>query len=141
MSVPVTNFPVLHRFQAIGITLLLVMFTFLIWMGVGPLLRDDLATARIIAYAAIGVAATIIAVVILVLKPRVPARAPGQSVEQYWRTPASTQTVLLMWFLLEAGAVLAAVAFLLSGEVIAAVASAIAIAVFWMNGPQAFAKP
>jgi hypothetical protein len=136
-----TNVPQLHKFLGLGVTSILLMFTFLTWLGIAPLLRDDGGAARTIAYATAGVAAVIAGVVLLVLKPKVPERAPGQSVAQYWAAPASAQKVLLVWFLLEGGAVLAAIGFVLSGETIAAVVAAITVVVFWMNGPHVFAKP
>ena len=133
--------PQLHKFLGFGVTSILVMFAFLAWIGMVPLLRDDPGLARTLGYAGAGVVAILVGVVLFVVKPRVPRRAPAQSVAQYWANQASAQQVLLVWFLLEGAGVLAAIAFVLSGEAIAAAAAVITAALLWMNGPRTFANP
>jgi hypothetical protein len=135
------NVPMLHRFLAIGATLLFLMFLGLKAAGIAPLLREDPELTRTIGYVLTGVVAILLAVALLVLKPRALERSPGQSVQQFWATTATAQKVLLVWFVLEGAATLASVGFALTAEPAVGVVAAIAIATFWMNGPGTFAKP
>lgn len=138
-SAPAT-IPMLHRFLGIGVTLLLAIFSWLGTMGIAPLLRDDPETARTIGYAGLATVGVVIASALLVLKPRVPRRTPGQSADQFWATPANAQPAQLVWFALDGAAVTAAITYLLTADVVAWVIAALAAAIFWMNGPQSFAN-
>jgi hypothetical protein len=135
------NVPMLHRFLAIGATLLFLMFLGLKVAGIAPLLREDPELTRTIGYVLTGVVAMMVAVALLVLKPRAPERSPGQSVDQYWATTTIAQKVLMVWLVLEGAAALASVGFALTAEPAVGGVAAIAIATFWMNSPDAFAKP
>ncbi len=127
--------------MAIGATLMFLMFLGMKGVGVVPLLREDPEFTRTLGYVLAGVVVSILAVALLILKPRVPQRTPGQSVEQFWATRASADKARLVWFIHDGAAVLANVSYVLTGEIVAAVVAAITIALFWMNGPNAFAKP
>ena len=121
--------------------MLLLMFTFLAWQGIAPLLREDPESARLIAYAGAAVVAGIVAVALFVLKPRVPERTPGQSVEQFWATPKNVQKAQLLWFILEGAAALGSISFALTAQPLVWVVTALAVVTFWLNGPAALARP
>jgi hypothetical protein len=130
----------LHRFLGIGLLLFAAVAGVMRFLGRLPLVPPDNATA-IIGFVFSGVVAAIVIVAIGVLRPRVPARSPGQAVEAFWTTPAVAAKVLPVWFVLEGAAVLGLVGFLVTGVPMVAGFAALAIAVFWWSGPDSFAKP
>jgi hypothetical protein len=85
------------------------------------------------------VAVALVAVALLLLKPRVPARGPRQSLEEYWSS--ATRTILPMWFVMEAAGMIAIVGYYLTGQALAAVAIGISVGAFIWYGPKAFADP
>ena len=82
----------------------------------------------------------LLAVALLVLKPRVPARQPGQTAEAFWSKLEVVSKVMLVWFLMEGAGVISAVGFLLIGGNVAAIVMGVTIAAFWMCGPATFVK-
>lgn len=96
--------------------------------------------APIISYVFSGIVVALVMVAIGVLRPRVPARSPGQSVESFWMTPAVAARALPVWFVLEGAGVFGLVGFLVTGAPMVAGFAALAIAVFWWSGPESFAK-
>ena len=133
------NTPTLHRFLGIGLVLVATVFLALTYGGIAPVLAADGVTPKV-AYAFAAVAVVLVAVALLLCKPRVPNRGPGQSVDEYWSTPEVSEKVMLVWFLLEGAGTLAGVGYLLTGELVTAIAMGLAIVVFWMFGPSAFAN-
>ena len=133
--------PMLHRFLGIGITLLAVVFIVMTALGFAPLLATDDETTPMFGYGLSGIAIVLAVVALLVYKPRVPERRPGQTVEQFWTDADAVQTIMPVWFLLEGAATLSAIGFLMSGEPVALLTTGLAIIAFWMTGPNAFAKP
>ncbi|HSC28413.1 MAG TPA: hypothetical protein VLD67_14135, partial [Vicinamibacterales bacterium] len=81
-----------------------------------------------------------VVVTLLFLKPRVPERQAGQSLEDYWARTDVREAVIRVWFLLEGAGVLAAVAFVLSRLPLAALVMLLAIAVHWVHGPARFGR-
>jgi len=130
--------PKLHRVLLIGQLTSMAVFLFVHFRGIVPLRDSD--TASLVAYALSGIAALQVIAAFFVLKPRVPTRSPAQSVEQYWSTPSSTQQIFLVWFILEAGVVLSAVGFLLTGDPLPAVIAGVGILFFFRSGPSAFTE-
>lgn len=129
----------LHRVLGIGLVTVGSVFVVLAYVGVVPLLGDD-GAGLVIAYAFSGIGFVVTAIALLLLKPRVPERRVGQSVEQYWSTPDVRAKVLPVWFLLEGATMVAAVGYLLTGELAAAIVAGAGIVAFWISGPQAFTK-
>lgn len=138
MTTAQASVPLLHRFLGIGLAIVGAVFIGLDILGQAPLLPPDEVT-RVIAYALSGVGVGLIAVALLILKPRVPPRQPGQSEADYWTTPHSSGRIMHVWFVIEGAGMLSGVGFLLTGEPAAAIAMGAAIAAFWMVGPSAFA--
>lgn len=136
---PTATTPLLHRFLGIGLVTVSASLTVVKYLGLAPTLRHDDVTS-VIAYAFSGLAVVLAAVALVVFKPRVPERSPGQSVEEYWSTAEVGSKVLPVWFLLEGAGTIAAVGYFLSSEPMAAVATGVVIVVFWWCGPNVFAK-
>jgi hypothetical protein len=131
--------PLLHRFLGIGMVVLAVVFTGMFAVGIGPLIKEP-GLERQLAWIMTGISLALGATALLVLKPRVPERRPGQSVQEYWSNVEIASKAMTTWFLLEGAGVLAAIAFLLTGLSAAGLVMAVTIAAFWMTGPNTFAK-
>jgi hypothetical protein len=89
-------------------------------------------------YALSAISFVLVAVALLLLKPRIPAREPRQSVEKYWSS--ATGTILPMWFVMEAAGMIAIVGYFLSGQAVAAVAIGVSIGAIIWYGPKAFVQ-
>ena len=127
--------------MAIGVTALGAIFIVLIALGRGPIMPPEPGSPPWLAYAFCAISVVLVVVALVGLKPRVPERRPGQSVDQYWSDPAFAAHVTRVWFALEAAATLSALAVFMVGGPITMLAMGLAIVVFWMTGPNAFAKP
>jgi hypothetical protein len=130
----------LHRFLGIGLAALGLTFAVLTAVGVAPLLPQHDEGARIIGYAASGLAVLVILAALLVFKPRVPERPERQAVVDFWSTPLVVQRVMRVWFLLEGAGVLAGIAFLLTGDLVPLLTMAVAMVLYWICGPNRFAE-
>jgi hypothetical protein len=129
---------ILHGSLAAGLGLTLAVVLFLRYRGVVPLLRSD--TGRdLIALAMSGAACVAIAVGLLALRPRVPRRVPGQTVDAYLDREDVIARALLVWALCEGGGMIAAVAFALTGAIGPAIVSAAALVALVFYGPAYFA--
>jgi len=129
----------LYRFLRIGVSLLAAVFLVLRFSGFAPLMPAD-DGSQLIAYVMAGIAVVLVLAGVFVLKPRVPARRPSQSSAEYWSTPATAKQALSVWFVLEGAATLAAVGFLMTGHSVAGAAMVLAIAAFWIVGPETFER-
>ncbi len=130
----------LHRILGIGVTTVAAVFLVLTYLGIAPILREPDGFEQIVAYVLSGVAAAVVAVALLIVKPRIPDRVFGQSVEEYWSEPKMRENVLLIWFLLEGAGILAAIGFFLTGAVVSAIAMGGAIVIYWLSGPKVLMK-
>ena len=119
------------------VSVILVVLTV---MGVVPFMapNDEEALRPTAAYVASGVVVAALAVVVGVLKPKVPVRGPGQTTAQYWAVPGVVSKVQMMWFLLDSASMIAAVAYAMTGHLLLAAVLAAAVAVFWWMGPNQF---
>lgn len=113
-------------FLGIGLILLATVSGVLTYIGIVPLSPPDGATP-VIAYTLSGFGVVLAAVALVVLKPRVPDRRSGQSVEEYWSTPEVGAKVLPIWFLMEGAGTMATVGYLVTGEPLSAVTMGLAI--------------
>ena len=104
-----------------------------------PLLAVDDAS-RLVGYGMAGIAAAVLLVAIVFMKPRVPGRMGGESVPDYWMRPEVVQPAMLVWFLMEGAGVLASVAFALTAVAAAAGVMVLCVAAYWLIGPNAFAR-
>jgi hypothetical protein len=133
------TFPLLHRFLGIGQVALFAVALGLKSMGVVPLLGED-EFVHTMAYTIVAISAVMAVVALVVLKPRAPERPLEQPVAEYWATPAVAQKVLPVWFLLEGAGIFSIVGYLISGTPVSLIAAGLAIMLFWLFGPMAFAK-
>ena len=81
MATPVPTAPLLHRSLGMGLTTLAAVFVVLRYLGEAPFAPADSMTS-VIAYTFSGLAFALLAVVLLLLKPRVPDRRASQSMEE-----------------------------------------------------------
>ena len=129
----------LHLFLGIGSTLLAAVFIGMTAVGRAPLIPGDDSIAAI-GYGLCGIAVVMAAVALVVLKPKVPERRPGISVDQYWADTNVLAAIVRVWFSLEGAATLSAVAFLLAGGPVALITMCLTLAAFWLTGPNLFAR-
>lgn len=73
-----------------------------------------------------------------VFRPRVPVPSPGEPAAAYWARRDVMAAALPFWALSEAGGVVAAVGYFLTGEQVAAAATIVAVVAFWYWGPGTF---
>ena len=139
MTTTQTTAPLLHRFLLIGLVMLAAVFVFLRSRGMALLPPEDNVT-RVIGYTLSALPFVLIAVALLLLKPRVPARGPRQSIEEYWSDMNVNAKVFPVWFIMEGAGMTANIGYFLTGEPVAAVAMGLAIVAFAWCGPNAFAK-
>jgi len=127
----------LYHFLRIGVSVLAAVFLILRLAGLPPLLHADSAT-DVTAYVLAGISVVLLLIGLFVLKPGVPARRAGQTTSDYWATPKAVQKAMMVWFVIEGSATIAAVGFLVTGHVVASAAMVISIVAFWMVGPEKF---
>jgi len=127
--------PVLHRSL---LTSLLLITGVMVVLRSGDSGASGTSGNQMLGYAFSALSFVLVAVALLYLKPRVPARRERQPVEEYWSSV--TGTILPMWFVMEAASVLAVVGYFLTGLTVTAVAIAVSIDLFIWYGPKAFVQ-
>ena len=127
--------PVLHRSLLTGQLILTGVMVVLRSGDTGRELSDD---NQMLGYGFSALSLVLVAVALLLLKPRVPAREPRQPVEEYWSSV--TSTILPMWFIMEGAGLIAIVGYFLTGQTVAAAAIAMSIGTFIWYGPKAFVQ-
>ncbi len=125
---------ILHRALAAGLTVVLAVFSFLIYQRGGPLLAADSAR-DLIGLVLGGVGLVPLTLGFLVFRPRIPARRPGQDAQAYWTQPEVTGAALLVWVLFEGGGMVGAVGYLLSAHLAAGFTAAAGLAALVLSGP------
>lgn len=106
MAVPAqATAPLLHRFLGIGLVILLVTASVMKMVGKVPMLPPD-EGSRMIAYVFSGISAVLVLMALLLFKPGVPERQPGESVDTYWTTQPTVMKVMRVWFVLEGAGVM-----------------------------------
>ena len=128
----------LYRFLRLGVTILPVVFFVIHYMNGRPMLSAD--TSPFVRYLPSAVSVVMMAAGLLVLMPRVPARHLGQTLDQYWTSQDSAGAANLLWFVLEAGAILGAIGYFLAGDVASAAVMVAGVGVFWFSGPDRFGR-
>lgn len=127
--------PVLHRSLLTGQLILTGVMVVLRSGDMGAQLSGD---NQMLGIGLAALSVVLVAVALLLLKPRVPVREARQPVEQYWSSV--TRTILPMWFVMEGAGLLAIVGYFLTGQTVAAAAIAISIGTFIWYGPKAFVR-
>jgi hypothetical protein len=106
--------------------------------GLLPILPS--ARSSTTALAATWVSQILLLLLVLTVKPVVARRRDRQSVQEYWSTPKIRLSVFVVWSLIVAAGLVAAVSWLVSGQMVPALATASATVAYWLCGPDAFAK-
>ncbi len=125
---------VLHRALAGGLTVVLAIFSFLIYQRGGPLLAAE-DSRELIGLVIGGAGLVPLTLGFLVFRPRVPARLPGQTADAYWGQPDASGRALLVWVLFEGSGMIGAVGYLLSAHLAAGFTAAAGLAALVMSGP------
>ena len=128
----------LHRFLGVGLVLVVGGSFVARYVGIVASIEGD--TAPVVAYSLSGLSVILVAVATLFIKPGVPERRPGQSVEEYWSTPQVLAKVQLVFVLVEGAGVMPAVGYVLTAEPILAIVMLVATAAFWLCGPSVVGK-
>src|SRR5215831_3070658 len=110
MATVATTAPLLHRFLGIGQVLLAAVAVFFNYRG--GIAKDGDSVMLPVAYVLVGVCAVLVAVALLILKPRVPIRPLEQPVDAYWGTPSTVAQMFRVSFRLVGAGVLTTVAYL-----------------------------
>jgi hypothetical protein len=111
----------------------------LTYLGIAPILPAGTVTPTI-AYVPSVIAVALLVVALFVLRPRVPGCPPGLSVEEFWSTPEMGGKVLPIWLLLDGAGMIAAVGYVITSQPASAFAMCLAIAAYWLCGPDLFAR-
>ncbi len=142
MSAQTTHTPesaaALYRFLGLGVTAVALVFAGLNYAGIAPILPPGERPA-VIAYALVLVSVVLMAVALLVIRPRMPRRLGQQPLHEFWALPAVNPNALLLWFILEAAGMVANVGFLLTGHSLLVVAILLALFLYWSYGPDRLA--
>ena len=127
---------VLYRFLRTGVSALVIVVVALHYWK----MRSMAASGTLPPLLYLPSAASIVAIAIglIRLRPRVPRRRLGETLEQYWTSQDVAASANMFWFVMEAGAVLGAVGYLVAGDTAAAAIMLIGVAIFWLSGPNIF---
>jgi hypothetical protein len=129
--------PMIHRILGVGLLAGAATFLGLRYFGIGSI--PDGNTSRTVAYALAGIAMVLTGIAVFVFRPRVPRRSPAESVDQFWSRSDVAAKMLQIWFYLEGAGTLAAAGYMLTGDLLTAIAACLAIAAYWWSGPNPFA--
>jgi hypothetical protein len=112
----------LHGAIFIGLVMITAVFAFLVYRADTPMLVSQPLLGLGLAVAGLGV----LAVAVVILRPRLPKRGNDQSPEDYWDM-GMRRRVLMVWVTVELAGLSAAMGYLLSGEQAALVVAVLAI--------------
>ena len=135
---PQSNPALLHKFLGIGLVIMAVGLVVARQSGVMG--DSPQESASLPAYTMAGVSVLMCAAALMFLKPLVPRRRAGQTLEAYWGDRSVAAKAMPVWFILEGAGVLASIAYFLSGSPIAVALIVATVAVYWLNGPGVFEK-
>lgn len=126
----------LHRFLGLGLVILAMAMVIVRYAGGIDAAPDG---TLLPAYVTSGVSFLMGVAALMFLKPLVPRREAGKTANAYWADQRVAAKALLFWFVLEGAGVTASVSYFLGGGMIAAALIVLTVAVYWINGPSAFA--
>ena len=113
----------------------LVAIAFMVMVQLrGPILVRDSGT-EVIAWSFSGIGVTAVAFGVLLVRPRIPPRAPEESIDGYWGgTSVARARSMLLWIIAENAGMVSALGYLLTGHLAPLAALALALAVLaWFN--------
>jgi hypothetical protein len=97
-----------------------------------------LEAAPTIGLALAGVAFVLLAVAIVVLRPRMPERRADQSADAYWMAGESRGAAIVLWSVVQAAGLVASVASFVTGATAPIAVAAAALIVLFMFRPSRF---
>ena len=128
----------LHRALAAGVVFALLVFGFLLYRGIAPLLPAE--TPRDLIAMIMSLASLLsLGVALFLLKGKVPPPSSHETTEAYLRRDDVMVRALLFWAQCEAAALVGAVGLVLAGAAAPAVTACAALAVLLFHGPSYFA--
>ncbi len=121
----------LHTFLLAGVLGVQAVIAALFWLEVAPLSPETSPVPFVCA--GVGVALLVGG---LVYRTRVPQPTHSITIESHWTQPTTMSAASMVWFLMEGGAIISAVGFLLSGETAPGIVSAVAFVAILLSGPR-----
>lgn len=116
----------------------LVALAFVVMVSLrGPILQLDSGTS-VVGWSMAGVALTTVAFAVLLVRPRVPSRAASTPSAEYWN-PATRAPSMLLWILCENAGVIAGLAYLLTGLLVALAVQGIGLLALAWHSPSCLA--
>jgi len=91
--------------------------------------------ARLLRYLLAGSGLLAVVAALLLLRPRLPPRAPGASQDQYWSQASTFVAALRLWMIVEGGGSIAAVGYILAGGLETIVVAGVALGILALSGP------
>lgn len=137
-NTPAPNPSLLHAVLTGGYALVLGFAAFRIFGGFGPFLGAAESTG-VIGYVMAGAAIMTLVVGGVFLRGRLPPRAATQSAEDYWKATGNLQAAVLLWTVLEGGGMIAAVGWMMTGNLAAMAAALMALAALFLLTPGSLA--
>lgn len=134
-TTPIRNPDTIHRVLLGGSIVIALVFAYLNLFQTGPLLEDGIMVGYLLA--APSLAATVLGSTLL--RSRIVGRSAGQSPAAYWSEPRHFGRAMGLWVVLEQGAIVGLVGWLLSGNLVALVAGATAMGALGYFSPSRLA--
>lgn len=122
----------LHTILTGSLVVIVLAMAIVVWFRGGPLLEPDRFSAMV-AYITTGIALTIVAIAVGVIRAQLPEAAHGAA--GYWN-PATRKLALVLWIMCENGGTLAAVGYILTGHLAPLIGAAIAVLTMVWYSPR-----
>ena len=122
----------LHTILTGSLVVIVLAMSMVVWLRGGPLLEPD-RFAALVAYISTGIALTIVAIAVAVIRAQLPET--GRSGSDYWN-PGTRKLALLLWIMCENGGTLAAVGYILTGHLAPLIGAAIAVLTMVWYSPR-----
>ena len=123
---------ILHAALVIGLILVGATFFFLLRVQGQPLVGGG----PLIGYVTAGLALLNLAVVLGLLRPRIPQRRMDQSPDDYWGTNEARGAAIIIWAMIEGAGLLSWVGYVLTGGIVPAAVAALSIVALIMLRPS-----
>jgi hypothetical protein len=125
-------FRIIHAAMTLGLAAAGVTFVVVLRLVRGPVLAGQPTIG--VGLAALGIALLVVAAV--VLRPRLPERATGQTVEAYWMAADIRGSAIVLWAMVEGGGLVALAGYLLFGRLFNVAVGALAVTTLVLFRPS-----
>ena len=120
----------LHTILTGSLVVIILAMAMVVWLRGEPLLEPD-RFSEIVAYTSTGIALTLVAIAVGLIRPKLPEAGGGAS--GYWN-PGTRKLALVLWIMGENGGTLAAIGHMLTGHMAPLIAATIAVlAMVWYS--------